>query len=183
MKKQVFYIIALSILTGIWACSGGSQTGQDKLEEEILALEGTLVKQMDNPTVDTASAVTLIEKVETYSQRYPEDSITPYFLYRTADVARGIGQPEDAISMHNTVIREHRDFPKLPETMFFRAFIADNDMEDRDKAITYYQAFIRAYPNHPLIKDAKILYDVLKSGKTPDQLIEEFQQQQRQTGE
>lgn len=182
MKKHALYLILLA-LTGLWACSGDSKTEQDKLEEEILALEGTLVEQMDNPTIDTGSAVTLIEKVETYADRYPQDSITPYFLYRTADVARGIGRAQDAISMHNTIIREHRDFPKLPETMFFRAFIADNDLEDRDKAIMYYEAFIRAYPDHPLKTDAKALYDVLKSGKSPDQLIEEFQQQQRQSGE
>lgn len=182
MKKHLPYFILL-VLTGLWACSSDSATTQDKLKEEILALEGSLIKQMDTPTIDTATAVTLIEKVEDYARRFPQDSVSPHLLYRTADVARGIGRPAQAISMQNTIIREHREFPKLPETMFFRAFIADNDLEDKEKAINYYEAFIRAYPDHPMMKDAKALHEVLKSGKTPDQLIEEFQQQQSQAGE
>jgi tetratricopeptide (TPR) repeat protein len=181
MKKYTLFAPLLLLLLG--ACGTDKATNQDKLEEEIFALEGTLTKQMDNPTIDTATAVTLIERVDEYAERFPQDSITPYFLYRTSDVARGIGQPEKAIAMHNILIREHRDFPKLPETMFFRAFTADNDLQDKEKAISYYEAFIRAYPDHPLKKDAKMLYDVLKSGKTPDQMIKEFKAQQEKSGE
>ena len=179
--KNLLYLLLIVVWAA--ACSTEQEPSKDKLREEITALEQTLLQQTDNPTIDTASAVTLIGKVESYASRFPQDSMTPHLLFRNADVARGIGQPQQAIDMYSQVVREYRDFPKLAEAMFFRAFTADNNLEDKDLADQYYRAFIRAYPDHRMTKDAKLLLEVLNSGKTPNELIREFQEKQKNEGE
>jgi len=183
--KNLLFLCLLAIF-GLQACgseSGKAAKDKDKLREDITALEERLREQQNTLDLDTASAITLLEKVDTYHERYPQDSLTPHLLYRNADLSRGIGKPEEAISTWNTLIREYREFPKLPEAMFFRAFTADNDLQDKEMAEKYYEAFIRAYPDHPMKTDAKALLDVLKSGKSPDEIIEEFQKKRESIGE
>lgn len=156
---------------------------QDKLAEEITALEDLLKKQMDNPTLDTASAVTLIEKTELYASKFEQDSLTPQFLFSAAAVARGIGEYEEAVQLWAQVEEEHLGFEKQPEAIFFQAFTYDNDLQNMPKAIEKYEKFLIQYPKHPIAKDARMLLKVAQSGKSANQVIKEFQEQDNQATE
>ncbi len=156
---------------------------QDKLAEEIMALEDLLKKQMDNPTLDTASAVTFIEKTEVYASKFEQDSLTPKFLFSAAAVARGIGEYEEAVQLWAQVEEGHLGYEKQPESIFFQAFTYDNDLQDMPKAIEKYEKFLIQYPKHPIAKDARMLLKVAQSGKSPNQVVKEFQEQQNQATE
>lgn len=154
---------------------------KDRLAEEILALEGTLKKQMDNPTIDTASAVSLIEKTDLFADRFQQDSLTPHFLFKSGAVARGIGQYEKAVGLWGRVVTVYPDFEKVPESIFFQGFTYDNDLENMPKAKEKYEAFLQQYPKHPIAQDAKMLLEVVQSGKTANEVVKEFQQQNQAT--
>jgi outer membrane protein assembly factor BamD (BamD/ComL family) len=154
---------------------------KDRLAEEILALEGTLKKQMDNPTIDTASAASLIEKTALFADRFKQDSLTPHFLFKSAAVARGIGQYEKAVDLWDRTATVYPDFEKVPESIFFQGFTYDNDLKNNPKAAEKYEAFLQQFPKHPIAKDAKMLLEVVKSGKTANEVVKEFQQQNQAT--
>lgn len=154
---------------------------KDRLAEEILALEGTLKKQMDNPTIDTASAVSLIIKSDLFADRFQQDSLTPHFLFKSGAVARGIGQYEKAIDLWDRVVTVYPDFEKVPESLFFQGFTYDNDLENMPKAEEKYEAFLQQFPKHPIAKDAKMLLAVVQSGKSANEVVKEFQQNNQAT--
>jgi tetratricopeptide (TPR) repeat protein len=154
---------------------------KDRLAEEILALEGTLKKQMDNPTIDTASAVSLIDKTDLFADRFQQDSLTPHFLFKSGAVARGIGQYEKAIDLWDRVVTVYPDFEKVPESLFFQGFTYDNDLENMPKAEEKYEAFLQQFPKHPIARDAKMLLSVVQSGKSANEVIKEFQQNNQAT--
>lgn len=154
---------------------------KDRLAEEILALEGTLKKQMDNPTIDTASAVSLIDKTDLFADRFQQDSLTPHFLFKSGAVARGIGQYEKAIDLWGRVVTVYPDFEKVPESLFFQGFTYDNDLENMPKAEEKYEAFLQQFPKHPIAKDAKMLLAVVQSGKSANEVVKEFQQNNQAT--
>ena len=61
--------------------------------------------------------------------------------------------------------------------MFQKAFTFDNDLHDKQLAKKYYEDFLKAYPNHKLAEDIKLLIPTLD--KTDAQLIEEFERKNR----
>lgn len=154
---------------------------KDRLAEEILALEGTLKKQMDNPTIDTASAVALIEKTDLFAGKFQQDSLSPHFLFQSAAVARGIGKYEKAIDLWDRVYTVYPSFEKAPESVFFQGFTYDNDLKNGPMAAEKYEVFLQQFPKHPIAKDAKMLLEVVKSGKTANEVVKEFQQQNQAT--
>ncbi|MEQ8704090.1 MAG: hypothetical protein RIC19_09240 [Phaeodactylibacter sp.] len=184
--KTLHYLTIIIIALGLAACGdpdrmADEDKSKDRLSEEILALEGTLKKQMDNPTIDTASAVSLIEKSALYADRFQQDSLAPHFLFKSAAVARGIGQYEKAVDTWDRVVTVYPDFEKVPESIFFQGFTYDNDLENMPKAEEKYTVFLQQFPKHPIAKDAKMLLEVVQSGKTANEVVKEFQEKNKVT--
>lgn len=182
------FLSILALAIGISACGSkgqkaGNEEAKEDMQAEILALEGRLKEQVDEMTFDTFAATTLIDRTRTYAELYPQDSMAAPFLFQAASVLRGMGKFQEAIDMWGHIVAQYEDFPKVPEAVFFQGFTYDNDLRDADTAKKYYEYFLERYPKHPIAKDVQILLDVLESGKSPEEMIKEFQMQREAAGE
>lgn len=168
----------------LFACSPGKSNGkapqQEELASELRVLEHTLAQGLNELTIDTATALSFVEKAQQYAAHFAQDSLAPNFLFRAADVARGLGDYALAVQLWGKVASDFEDSPRAPQSLFFQAFTFDNDMRDYTAARSAYQTFLERYPKHPMAKDAMALLEVLNSGKTTEELIREFQQQNQE---
>lgn len=147
----------------------------EQLKADIEAVRQQLAAATTFP-LDTVPANQLIEKSRTYADRFPEDTASARLLFQAAEVSKAIGKYTQAVDLWGRVNEKYPDYAKAPESLFLIAFTYDNEIADKEKAKETYQAFVDKYPAHELNDDAQQLLDYLKSGKTLDEIMKEFEQ-------
>ena len=119
-------------------------------------------------------ALELIKKSEEFIKTYPNDSSIPSLLFRTADLARGIGDYGLAIKHWGTVYNEFPDYKKAPDAQFLIGFTYENFLNDKEQAKRYYYQFLEKYPKHKYVPQINQILEVID--KSPEELVKEFQQ-------
>jgi outer membrane protein assembly factor BamD (BamD/ComL family) len=87
------------------------------------------------------------------------------------------GDGPRALNFFDQYLQDFPDGPKAPISLFFKAFIYENMMQNLDKARETYLLFIEKYPNDDFTKDAKLA--LMNLGKSPDELIRQFEEQRK----
>ena len=105
------------------------------------------------------------------------DTSTPELLFRTGALVRGRKDATKAIGIWGLINEKYPDSKWAADAMFQKAFTFDNDLQDKQTAKIYYENFLKAYPNHKLSEDVRLLIPTL--GKTDQQLIEEFEKKNK----
>lgn len=173
MKINNFGLSLLSalLLLAVAACGPKS----DKLAADIEALRQKLASATTFP-LDTVVGNQLIEKSIQYADAFPADTIAPRLLFQAAEVAKAIGKPQKSIELWERIGSQFASYGKAPESLFLIAFTLENDLGDKEKAKSVYQSFIDKYPDHDLTDDAQQLLQFLQSGKTIEEIMKEFEQ-------
>ena len=96
------------------------------------------------------------------------------YLFRAADVSRGLGDYRLAIKLWGKVNAEFASFKRAPDALFLQGFTYDRDMHDADQAKLHYRKFLEKYPDHPLVKDVTLMLQYLEQEKSPEELIKDF---------
>lgn len=170
--KNIIYLLAISIF--MIGCTESKETVLQKIqdaESNLYAKEGAF--QFN----DSLATIT-IAAYEQYASSFPEDAETPEYMFKAADLYRAKREFEPALAIYDKLQTNYADFKKVPQTVFLQGFVYENDLKDMPKAKERYETFLAEYPNHDLAKDVKFSLDHL--GKTPEQIIKEFTQQQQQ---
>lgn len=183
MKK--FLVIPIALLAiAISSC----QSEQDKIAEKAKA--DSLVKMQSREkyykAVDSAEKVLRSKKdvfdmklanmtIQAYSNfttTFPDDSLTPEYLFRAADLAQGTRNYQQAAAYLETIIEKHKGYRKYADACFVAAYVYDTYLEDvnhgDDRAKQLYQFVIDKYPNTSYAEQAKVLIGYV--GK-PDSLL------------
>jgi TolA-binding protein len=69
-----------------------------------------------------------------YAATFPEDSASPAYLFKAADLAHGMRKNKEAIELYGTFISKYPDHPKSPPSLFLAGFIYDTDLQQKDSA-------------------------------------------------
>ena len=131
-----------------------------------LRLQGQLATArqalMATPNVNDspAPAFRYLELADRYARRYPNDSLRTGYLFVAADVARGLGEAQRAISLWERV-RKDSTAIEAPTALFLQGFTAETQLQDRRRAAAYYRSFLRQYPAHPLAAQVRQLLSLL----------------------
>ena len=175
MNKIALVITVLII--GWYGCNSSGQTkhqaDKSKLEDTIKTLQSELAQQED-VTKDVTSAKTLVVRSQLFAEKYPQDSMAAVYLFRAADVSRGLGDYRLAIKLWGEVNEKFTAFKRAPDALFLQGFTYDRDLEDTGQAKLHYRKFLEKYPGHPLVKDVTLMLQYLEQEKSPEELIEEF---------
>ncbi len=189
--RYTFFLIAL--FTVLWSCQNApaedtvlenkeaelrvdDEAKKKNLLEEIKSLEQQLFA--DDKKINTEPAKKLIDKTEELTLLPNTRQESPGYLYKAADVAQGIGQPERAIAILEKAYNKYKDFPQRPNCLFIIGFIYENDLKDLEKAQVFYKSFLERYPDHHMANAAKASLNNLN--KSPEDLIKEFQKKNNQ---
>lgn len=176
--KNILFLSFLLVFCSASSCNqegaSASQNSDDAKTflKEIDKLESKLRKAKEVKD-EMPAAQDLVKKSQAFAEQFPDNKRTAEVLFKSADVARGIGAYGKAIQLWGQVWRKHPDFDKAPDAVFMQGFTYENNLQDFDNAKRYYLQFIEKYPKHSLREQAILALKNL--GKSPEDLIKEFQ--------
>jgi len=171
MKKLQFHLLitGLLITVMITAC-------QSPRDESIANIENTEMEVFsENGMIDRNRVDELIETYVGFADEFPEDTLAPDYLFKAGDISMNTNRSRQAIRFYDRIITEFPDYKKTPEAMFLKAYVYENNLGRLDKAKEIYETFLALYPNNEFADDAEVSLRFL--GKSPEELIEIFQQE------
>lgn len=164
------YVLVLAVITALTACNSNAE--KKKLQAEVDRIE-TIIYADTIGMPDRNKALELIQAYENYVNAFPEDTLSPEYLYKGAEVAMNMMMAGRAIEYHQRIMNAYPDFDKVSYSLFLQAFIYENQMQQFDTAKKIYQQFIDTYPDHPLADDARV--SLQNMGRSIEELIESWE--------
>ncbi|MBC8321105.1 MAG: tetratricopeptide repeat protein [Bacteroidetes bacterium] len=137
----------------------------NKLEEELFSGEIT--------TPDLTKAKQLAEFYLEYAELYPDDTLSPEFLFKAADISMNVNNPKLTISLFNKILSSYPDYEDVSIVMFLKGFVYEDQLNDYANAKKCYLEFLDKFPESDFADDAVISLKNL--GKSPEELIKEFE--------
>jgi len=173
MKNTIYYSVLILVVALTVSCGSAreKELKQIKLVEEKTFSESGLV---DANFVDE-----LIETYENFANNFPGDSLAPEYLFKAGDVAMNTNRSNKAIMLYDRIINEFASYRKVPEALFLKGYVYENNLGRLDKAKAIYEEFLQKYPDNEFADDAEVSLKYL--GKSPEELIEIFQQKNAET--
>lgn len=145
-------IVFCLLLFGLFACEP-APPNQDAIQQEIKGLESDI---RNNPTIlDTGKALKVVDLYLQFQRLYPNDSLSPEYLFKAADVSRGTGRFEQALHLLKSFEMAYPAHPRRAVCVFLQGYIYQNDLSSFALADQAYQRFLENFPNHPLAPEAR----------------------------
>lgn len=160
MYKGSISIVFISLMVLFLACG----ESQKKQNENILLLENELQN-----TYDTVKMAKLVRLYDKYVTEFLSDSLTPNYIFRSAEVNRVLGKGTEALTNYHLLISKYPESIYVPESYFFKAVVYEDVLYDFAAAAVCYREFIEKYPDHPFAKDAQFSLQYI--GKSPEEII------------
>lgn len=173
MKSNVMkrFMLTSCVLIAL-ACSLNSCVRpQEKLQKQIEGAEMEL-SLADNAIPSVERSDSLITMYMQYADQYKDDTLSPVYIFKSAELYMKTGRYQMAID-HFGKVQRYKGFRKIGEAMFLKGFIADSQLGDTARARQYYQEFVQAFPGHEFADDAQHLIENLDL--TADELIRKLQ--------
>lgn len=168
MKFKIGFPLLLALVLA--GCSAKKEWQKNNINRQ----EQELTLQAQQGKVDTTLVNGLLKSYETYAATYPADTTGAAYLFKAADFYRYMHRPLRSIELYATIYTNYPLFTKRPYALFLQGFIYENEAANPHAAKALYEKFLKEYPSHPIAKDVQTTLNNL--GKTPEQLIEEFEQ-------
>ncbi|MBE0648616.1 MAG: tetratricopeptide repeat protein [Bacteroidales bacterium] len=168
--KKTGYILIFALVGFISSCG----PSKNQTEERITAMENRMFTS--EAGFSRAGADSLIQMYRDFAAAYPNDSLSPNYLFKAASMTMNLQNGPGSIALFDQIIESYPDFEKAPLCLFFKGYVEENVLGDIDKARATYQIFIDTYPDHDFADDAQASINNL--GKTPEQMIQEFEANQ-----
>jgi TolA-binding protein len=192
MKSSIYVIGAMLLILS-------ASCGNSKSEKAIKAKEDSLrrqvykdskpvkeqfaatVKQAEermkaakSASYDAGIANALIKSYLDYANAFPNDTLSPDYIFRSAEIASSGGSYDQALILFKSVTDKYSRYKYVVEALYEEAMIYDSKLPGQtEKARIIYQQIIDDYPKHKLAEDAKIA--IANLGKTDEQLVKEFE--------
>ncbi len=170
MKNVFGKLVVVSFLVVIFSAC---QNPRNQAVSQIEVLESELFSE--NEMIDRDKVGVLIDAYVGFVETYPADSLSPAYLFKAGDMAMNTNRSVQAIQLYTRIIDEYPDYSKVPEAMFLLGYVYENNLGRLDKAKEIYERFLALYPDNDFADDAQI--SLMYLGKSPEELIEIFQQQ------
>jgi len=176
----MFKTVILSLLLLAGACKSNNNTSQTKTtskskidyQKEIESLASTLAKKAANAPLDLITANQLIDQSQAYFKNFPNDKNSASYLFRAADVGRGIGSYKQAIQIWGDVQTHFPNYNRVGDALFLQGFTYENNLNDKENAKKCYLKFLSLYPNHNQRKTVQLSLENIDA--SPEELIKKF---------
>lgn len=162
------FVFPFFLLLFAASCAPDSKWGTSRINTK----ERQILSDAKSGSIDSSALFSLLSDYESFAAKYPTDSISAEYLFRSADFYRYMRRPLKSIQLYERIALQFPNHAKAPLCIFLQGFLYENDLSNYAAAKAQYHRFIVKYPDHPLTKDVIITMQNL--GKTPEQLVAEF---------
>lgn len=161
----------------IMLAKGAREVDVPEPQETIVGRIDSLEKVLLNEDValNDAAAAQVIKDYLRFQERWPNDSRCPDYLFKAADVMRGMYRVQDACIALDLLVRRYPKSPQAPEALFFAGFMLHNDISEQQKANEFLMRVIDEYPLHPRAVEARQMIQVM--GMDEQDLLRYLQEQ------
>jgi TolA-binding protein len=104
-----------------------------------------------------------------FAKAYPDDEMTPEFMFKGAQRAIVLEQANEAVDLLQQLCNKYPKSNFVEDATFLMAYTYENNLNDLNKSQALYKDFIAKYPNGELAKDAQFALDNL--GKSPEEML------------
>jgi outer membrane protein assembly factor BamD (BamD/ComL family) len=175
--KYISLIATSFLLFLVSACGNdvSEKTGKSKeaIREELLkAVELQEAEMHKSPELNIAIAGVAIKAYYDFTTMFPDDSLSPDFIFKAAEIATATKQYPQALGYYQTIEEKYTSYKLYPESLFLQASLLDNFINDDLKAKVVYEKLIAKYPTSSYANDAK--FAIANLGKTDEELHKEF---------
>lgn len=171
MKKLIFGLVAISVMS----CDFHDTRKKDATEGLSKANQALSSDHPDSSAVKQARAA-----VESFVKRFPEDSLSPSFLFELALVYEKQRQYDSAIITLDRVYSYYPRSKQAGKALFLEGFLYANTLHQLDKAKEKYELYLKEYSAN----DAKMTNDAQMElqnlGKSPEEILNEIQEKAKQ---
>ena len=167
-------ICCLFGLVGFNSCS--TKVEPSKERSSLLASIDSLEKKMfdaKSMEMDKGMATREVQLYQDFAAKFPEDSLSPEFLFRSSDLSRALGDNVKAIDYLGQVCKKYPSFKKIPECLFLQGYYYQEFFNDTTQAKAFYVQLISKYPDHGFVDDAQALMQMF--GKSEQDIINGFE--------
>lgn len=173
----MYRFLLLLILSSLFFSSCGSSKEKQTLQKAIQLEEKSLLTKEAAIKWDAQKAAKLIEQYQNYATKFPDDSISPDYLFKCAEMLIAGGKYLEANQIYDQIDRQYPKYEKAPVSLFLKGFNEENNLRDLVKARKTYMDFLAKYPTHKLHDDAQLCLQNL--GKSADEIVKEFEKKQQ----
>lgn len=170
MKKKNIVIAALSMALMMAACG----PNKDKDQAQIQQLEDSIYHS-GMVVLDTVMGNNLVTLYSQYADKYPDDAVTPGYLFNAADIAANMCHYEASIEMLTRVIENYDTVSNLGDCYFALAQAYESS-SNYAKAKETYQLFVEKFADHPLADDIRTMMEQNLIGLSPEEALAQILQ-------
>ena len=151
MKKLT--LITLAALLTV-ACGSSKEERINQIED----FEDSIFESAIAADPETADQLTALYVA--FADKYPNDSLSPQYLMKGADMQSNVLHTERALELFDRVINDYPDFEEVPMCFFLKGNALElNSQIDEAKAA--YEEFIAKYPDHFMADDARRMLPII----------------------
>ena len=159
MKKLT--LITLAALLTV-ACGPSKEERINQIED----FEDSIFESAIAADPETADQLTALYVA--FADKYPNDSLSPQYLMKGADMQSNVLHTERALELFDRVINDYPDFEEVPMCFFLKGNALElNSQIDEAKAA--YEEFIAKYPDHFMADDARRMLPII--GKSDEEKL------------
>ncbi len=168
MKRILVPILAFGIF---FSCS--TSDNRTKSAEKIAEMEHIVLTDAHSIKPETADS--LVVMYQNFVTENPQDSLSPAYLFRAADILANRKECLKAIDLLDKLVKDYPKSSYAPEASFLKGVIFQDVCLNKEKAEESFNEFIATYPDSPLVNDAKGLL-ILNKAEDEFELIRQWEE-------
>jgi len=180
MKNLIPILLFVIIFT---ACSSEQSTDGNERENLLAKISETedRIYSGDLVSITADEANLAILQYSRFANEFPQDSLSPNFLFKAAEMFRAVNNGSKAILYYKRIVNDYPESRHSPISLFLQGFVYENVLLDFEKAKQFYSEYLEKYPEGEFANDTKILIQNL--GISPEDLIKSFENNLKNTEE
>ena len=160
-----------------WEGIASSLPDRMKNSEDIIEDEFSSIFTPDGELESLVAANRFMMYSEIYAISKPNNSASPKYLFKAAEVANALDMQSRSDSNIRWMVNKFREHEITPNALFFKAFQRGELGEDNIRRMQLLQEFILLYPDHELADNARLM--IQTSGMSGEELLRSFQNDEK----
>ncbi len=163
MKRIATVIILAATL--LVACGPSREERIEQIED----FEDSIFESAVAADENTADQLTALYTA--FADKYPDDTLTPQFLFKAAEVQSNVLHTDEAVALYDRIINDYPDFEDLPICYFLKGIAYESDSQF-EKARQAYQTFVDKYPDHYMADQTRKMIPLV--GKSTEEMLDDI---------